>query len=428
MTKNACPIEGGPLVPRRVEARAWAARAKWLFLATTCAGLLAAKPATAATLNGPISGWEQGTEPAWVSMYEYVPDTLAQNPPILVVVHFCSGNAVGVFRQAQDGGMVALADQHGFIMVLPQTSRTCWDVATTASLTHDGAGSDTAAIIHQVQYAIATYGANADRVYITGTSSGAMVTQAMLAAYPDVFKGGAAFAGVPAGCWSVNNPDGQWSAPCAGGQVTHTDVEWGDMARNMFPGYTGFRPRIQLWHGEADSIIALTNHTEALEQWTNVLGLPATPTMTTVETIDGGQYSRQQWQDGCGITVLDSWTQPSGPHGTDANMNGAYTVPFFALDMAEPVDPQAAGCEGSAPPGASVPMGASGGPAVPVTPVGMGPGAAELPSRPSFACGVAPAERHGVFKGAGTVWLGMLALMFSRRRQRRSRRVGAAET
>ena len=109
-------------------------------------------------------------------MYEYVPDVVAANPPILLVVHFCSGNAHGVFDQARDGGMVALADQYGFIMVFPQTIQNCWDVASMESLTHDG-GGDTLAMVHQVEYAIATHGANPDRVYVTGTSSGAMVTE-----------------------------------------------------------------------------------------------------------------------------------------------------------------------------------------------------------------------------------------------------------
>jgi poly(3-hydroxybutyrate) depolymerase len=114
-------------------------------------------------------------------MYEYVPDTLAPNPPILLVVHFCSGNAHGVFQQAQAGGLVALADQHGFIMVLPQTSQNCWDVATMASLTHDG-GGDTGAMVHQVEYAIATHvviafarrarkSLNLDRVVDAGTAT-----------------------------------------------------------------------------------------------------------------------------------------------------------------------------------------------------------------------------------------------------------------
>jgi poly(3-hydroxybutyrate) depolymerase len=57
-----------------------------------------------------------------------------------------------------------------------------------------------------VKYAITTYKANADRVYSTGDSSGAMMTELLLALYPDIYKGGCAFAGVPAGC--ANEFDG----------------------------------------------------------------------------------------------------------------------------------------------------------------------------------------------------------------------------
>jgi len=321
-----------------------------------------------------------------------------------------------VFKQAKDGGMVAAADQYGFIMVLPQTTRQCWDVATEPSLTHGG-GGDTLAMVHQVEYAINTYGANRDRVYVTGTSSGAMVTEAMMAVYPDVFKGGAAFAGVPAGCWSVNNDaQGQWSSPCAGGEVTHTAMEWGDIARKMYPGYSGFRPRIQLWHGTADSILSLTNQTEAIKQWTNVLGVSAAPTLTTAETIGAGTYAHEQWQDACGTTVIDAWTETDGQHGTGANMNGAFTIPFFALDQTDPVDPQvAAGCA----PGNSTTTDTT----TTTTSAGSSVGgAADLPSRPGCACDLTQTERRGgVF-----AWAGLLALLFGRRRRQRYLRAGAA--
>jgi poly(hydroxyalkanoate) depolymerase family esterase len=311
-----------------------------------CAGLLLSAPASAASLQQVPSGWQVGTEPNWVSMYWYVPDNLPANAPVLVLVHYCSGNAQGIFGQAQSGGIVSQADQKKILLVVPQTSRNCWDVATTPSLTHNGNNNDTRAIVDQVKYAISNKNANANRVYVMGASSGAMVTQALLAAYPDVFKGGAEFAGVPAGCWSVNNPDGQWSSPCASGQVLKTPMEWGDLVRNMYPGYTGFRPRIQLWHGSADSIINYANYTEAVEQWTNVLGLPTAPTMSGTVAIGGKNYNRRQWKDACGITVLDAFDQPNGPHGPDANMNGQYTLPFFNLDQATftATDPQAAGC------------------------------------------------------------------------------------
>jgi acetylxylan esterase len=46
-----------------------------------------------------------------------------------------------------------------------------------------------------------------------------MMTQAMIGAYPDVFKAGAAFAGVPFGCFAQGNIDSLgWSSTCATGK------------------------------------------------------------------------------------------------------------------------------------------------------------------------------------------------------------------
>lgn len=297
--------------------------------------------ASAASLQGPVSGWEQGTEPSNMSMHLYVPDNPAPNPPILVVLHYCGGNAGNVFSQSQGGGIVSLADQQGFILLIPQTSRNCWDVGTDAALTNGG-GSDTLAIVHQVEYVVSEYSANADRVYVIGTSGGAMGMQGLLAVYPDVFKGGAGFSGVPAGCWAVGNmTDGQWSSACAGGQVTHTPEEWGDIVRNMYPGYTGFRPRVQIWHSQVDSTISPVNQTEAIKQWTNVLGLPEQPTTTSTVQVSGATFDREEWKDECGNTLLDALTEQGGMHNTSANMSGELSMPFLSLDMMGDVDPQA---------------------------------------------------------------------------------------
>jgi acetylxylan esterase len=304
-------------------------------------GMLAAAPARAASLSGPITGWASGV-PSTISMYEYVPAKLAAKPPILVVSHYCSGNAAGVFGEAQGGGIVAAADQYGFLMIFPQTSNNCWDVGTAKSLTHDG-GGDTQAIAEMVKYEIAQRGADANRVYATGTSSGAMMTEALLAVYPDVFKAGAEFSGVPAGCWSVSDSNGQWSAPCAMGQVTYTASQWGDMVRAMDPAYSGVRPRIQLWHGTADQTIDYNNQLEAIKEWTDVLGLSPTPMSTESVMFDNHQWTRQKWQDSCGLTVLDAWAEQDGPHQTDANLNATYVIPFLDLDKSGP-DPQAAAC------------------------------------------------------------------------------------
>lgn len=315
-------------------------------------GLLAAAPVQAASLQQ-VNDWGASGVPGTASMYIYVPDNVAPNPPILVVAHYCGGTAGNVFGQAQSGGIVAAADQYGFIMVLPQTTNNCWDVGSTKSLTHDG-GGETQAVAQMVEYAIAQYGANADRVYITGDSSGAMMTEAMLAVYPDVFKGGSSFAGVPAGCWAVGDPDGSWSSQCAGGQVTHTGPEWGDIARAMYPEYMGHRPRVQIFHGDADGTINYNNHKEAIKQWTDLLGLSADPTSTDTVMLGSHQATREQWTNACGYVVLEAYTSQGGDHGpSDAIFNASFVVPFLALDNTDAVDPEIAQCGSSGAGGAT---------------------------------------------------------------------------
>src|ERR1039457_2557324 len=169
-------------------------------LLAACLGLSMALPTQAASLQL-IPNWGASGVPTNLSMYIYVPDKLAANPLILVLLHYWGGGASGVFAEAVGGGIVAAADRYGFIMVVPQRPD-CWDAGSAQSLTHDG-GGDSQGIAQMVRYAINTYHANADQVYVTGTSCGAMMTETMLAVYPDMFKAGAAFSGqAVGGAWT----------------------------------------------------------------------------------------------------------------------------------------------------------------------------------------------------------------------------------
>jgi len=278
-------------------------------------GLFTALPTKAASLQL-VPNWGASGVPTNLSMYVYVPDKLAPNPPILVLLHYWGGGAAGVFAEAQGGGIVAAADEYGFIIVVPQNPD-CWDVNSTATLTHDG-GGHTQGIAQMVKYAINTYQANSNRVYVTGTSCGGMMTEALLAVYPDVFKAGASFSGQVVG--------GAWTP------VTHTAQQWGNIVRGAYPGYSGPRPRVQLWHGTADTIINFSNQTEAIMQWTDVLGLSASPTLSTTVTLYSHQWLRQIWLDSSGATALDAWSEYNGPHGTDANLNALNVMPFMSLN------------------------------------------------------------------------------------------------
>jgi poly(hydroxyalkanoate) depolymerase family esterase len=310
------------------------------LFALLAASVLRVEPAEAASLQAvATSAWSAGNVPTYISMYIYVPDKVATNPPILVVSHYCGGTASGVFGEAQGGGIVSAADTNGFIMIYPQTTgnSVCWDVSSAATETHNG-GGDSQAIAEMVQYTITKYSANANRVYATGTSSGAMMTELLLAVYPDIFKAGAEFSGVPAGCKSI------FDQFCGNGSEM-TAQWWGDKVRAMYSTYTGsYRPRVQLWHGTADTTINYQNQTAAVYEWTNVLGLSATPNSTSAVTLNSHQWTRNQWQSSCGYTVLDEWSETNGPHGTDANLNATYVIPFLGLDKAGATDPEIAQC------------------------------------------------------------------------------------
>jgi poly(hydroxyalkanoate) depolymerase family esterase len=312
-------------------------------------GLLAAVPARAASLTMvPRSTWGATGVPSYMQMYIYVPNKVATKPAIYVSCHSCGSTATGQISNIPMAQ--AAADSYGFILLLPDNpGQNCWDVGTTMSLTHDG-GGDTQGLAEMVKYTIKQYNADPTRVYIMGGSGGAMMTQAMLAVYPDLFAAGAARAGVAAGCWSDGyQTSNQWSNNCAAGNTTKTAQQWGDLVRGMYPGYNGRRPRLQMYQGDADTTISYKNMGEAIKEWTNVLNLPTNPTSTQMG-YQGAQakWNIQRWANSCGYNVLEAWTAPGATHSM--NYEEAEMLKFFGLDSAANVagaDPEPA-CNGGA--------------------------------------------------------------------------------
>jgi poly(hydroxyalkanoate) depolymerase family esterase len=307
-------------------------------------GLLVPRPAHGASVvKVDRATWGASGVPSYVNMYIYVPDTLATKPPVVFAHHSCGTPVSGYVGSIT--GIQAAADKNGFILVLPEaTGQNCWDVGSTKSLTHDG-GGDTQAVAQMAKYVITKYSADAARVYAMGGSSGAMMTQALMAVYPDIFKAGSARAGVPAGCWADGYASSnQWSNNCANGQTTKTAQQWGDLVRAMYPGYTGPRRRIQLFQGTADQTISYNNMGESIKEWTNVLGLSVTPASTDTFKTSMYTYARQFWKSSCGFTVFETWAGQNGSHSMPYEQDAI--LAFFGLDKAGGVDPEVAACSG----------------------------------------------------------------------------------
>ncbi len=284
--------------------------------------LLAAGPAKAASLQE-VTNF--GTNPSQLRMYLYVPDGVGARPAIVVGVHWCHGDGLAFYNGS---GLAAQADRYKFIVIFPsvtQASDGCFDVHSTASLTHNG-GSDSLGIVSMVKYVEQHDNGDPGRVFATGLSSGAMMTNVLLGAYPDVFKAGSAFAGVPFGCFAGSDT---WSTSCATGQITKTAQQWGDLVRAAYPGYSGPRPTMQLWHGTADQTLNYHNFGEEIKQWTNVLGVSATPLSTEQNTPQSG-FTRTRYGSSAGNVVVEAVSEAGVTH--NLTYLAAQVVHWFGLD------------------------------------------------------------------------------------------------
>jgi poly(hydroxyalkanoate) depolymerase family esterase len=294
--------------------------------AATGAALCVAAPAAAAPAASLTQVTNFGNNPSNLQMYEYVPNNVQQHPPILLALHGCQGSGPYLYSSTQ---FAALADQYGFVVIYPSVTRSydCWDVSSPSSLTHNG-NNDPAGLVSMIRYVEQHNNGDAGRVYVTGESSGAMMTNVMLGDYPDVFKAGAAFMGVPFGCFATTDGS-QWNSQCAQGKVSKTPQQWGDLVRGAYPGYSGPRPRMQLWHGTADTTLYYQNFGEEIKQWTNVFGLSQTPTAT--DSPQSG-WTRTRYADGGGTVDVEAYSISGVGHALPQNGMAAYAIRFLGLD------------------------------------------------------------------------------------------------
>jgi poly(hydroxyalkanoate) depolymerase family esterase len=281
-----------------------------------------------------------GSNPSNLQMYLYVPANVAPDPAVLVAVHYCTGSGPAMYSGTE---YASLADRHGFIVVYPSVTRSskCFDVASPQALRRGG-GSDPVGIKSMVDWVKTNYDADPSRVFVTGISSGAMMTNVLLGVYPDVFAAGAAFAGVPFGCFATADGS-EWNSACANGTVTRTPAAWGDLVRAAYPGYTGPRPRMQLWHGTQDDILRYPNFGEEIKQWTNVHGLGQTP---AASDSPASGWTRTRYGGTGDRAPVEAISLQGVGHNLYTQGMGARVLAFFGLDSGGPgPQPQPGACK-----------------------------------------------------------------------------------
>jgi poly(3-hydroxybutyrate) depolymerase len=139
------------------------------------------------------------------------------------------------------------------------------------------------------------------------------MTSVMLAAYPEVFAGGAVIAGVP-----YRAATGVPAAlQCMFKGQVRSAREWGDLVRRASL-HRGPWPKVSVWHGGADLTVSPVNAGEIVKQWADVHGLAAIP--SRAEIVDG--HSRHVWTNAAGEDVLEQYMNSGMGHGAPVALDG----------------------------------------------------------------------------------------------------------
>jgi poly(hydroxyalkanoate) depolymerase family esterase len=278
---------------------------------------LAALRAAASTPAAPSGRLSEltafGPNPGALKERTYIPSRSSDRPALVVVLHGCTQTADGYDFGA---GWSRLADEQGFVLLFPEQQRTnnpnlCFNWFSPADSVRDR--GEVLSIRQMIEAMIDAHGIDRSRIFVTGLSAGGAMTSILLAAYPELFAGGAIIAGLPYG--SASNVAQALEAMRRPGKYDGNAL--GDLVRSA-SGHSGPWPCISVWHGTADATVNSANADAILAQWMSVHGLNHGPDAT--EMVAG--HRRRIWNDAAGRPVLEDYRIANMGHGTPLATSG----------------------------------------------------------------------------------------------------------
>ena len=252
-----------------------------------------------------------GDNPGDLLGFAHVPRDLPRGAPLVVVLHGCTQDAAGYDRGS---GWSSLADEQGFALLYPEQQRgnnpnNCFNWFRPGDARR-GRG-EAESIRQMVAAMVATHGLDEKRIFVTGLSAGGAMTSIMLAAYPDVFAGGAVIAGLP---FAVANSVPEALAKMrSAGEIDGAAL--GALVADASP-HEGPWPTLSVWHGTADATVSPDNGAAVVEQWRGLHGA----VVGKSETVDG--HRRDVWRDAAGREVIERYTIGGLGHGTPLGTGG----------------------------------------------------------------------------------------------------------
>lgn len=244
--------------------------------------------------------------PGGLTARVHVPTGLQGPAPLVVVLHGCTQNAA-VYDHGS--GWSRLADRHGFILLFPEQHRAnnpmlCFNWFS-AGHSRRGKG-EAASIANMIAAMKETHRIDPARIFVTGLSAGGAMAAVMLATYPELFAGGAIIAGLAYGSAS----SAAEALDLMGRRPRGDSATLGGMVRRASP-HEGPWPRLQVWQGSADTIVAPGNADAIVLQWTDLHGVAPRPDRE--DRVAG--HPRRTWLGTDGKPLIEQYTITGMGHG-----------------------------------------------------------------------------------------------------------------
>ncbi len=250
-----------------------------------------------------------GSNPGALRMLVHARARMPAGRPLVVVLHGCGQQAAAF---ASESGWLALADELGFSLLLPEqvhdnNRSRCFNWFRPDDVRRSS--GEAMSIRQMLRVAVARYSSDPKRVFIVGFSAGGGMAAAMLAAYPAVFAAGGVVAGMPVGCAKtqigamlhMRRADTSRSRQALAGDVREVTRA---RSRRVWP-------RISIWQGSRDRTVDPANADALAAQWSELHGHVAVP--RTDELTAG--HRRRAWGRPDRPPAVELWTIPSIGHG-----------------------------------------------------------------------------------------------------------------